>query len=94
MKDPNGNIAHHPVSKLDYYAQPNPTRTAPAPNFISNIFFLTVAMSHYGYLKTVQTYGDLGKQIEEVERHLEFLNGDGSWRGVRSLFFFFFYLQK
>jgi len=45
-------------------------------------------MSHYGYLKTVRTYGDVGKQIDEVERHLEFINGDGSWRGVRSSFLF------
>ena len=69
------------------YAHPI-QHTAPAPNFISNIFFLTIAMSHYGYLKTVRTYGDVGKQIDEVERHLEFINGDGSWRGVRSSFLF------
>ncbi len=66
------------------YAQPLPTQ-APAPNFISNIFFLTIAMSHYGYLKTIQTYNDFSKQIDELEKHLEFINGDGSWMGVRSV---------
>jgi len=56
--------------------------TAPAPNFISNIFYLTIAMSHYGYLRTIQSYNDLGKRVDELQRHLDMLNGDGSWMGV------------
>ncbi|KAF9046597.1 ubiquitin elongating factor core-domain-containing protein [Panaeolus papilionaceus] len=54
---------------------------APAPNFITNIFFLAVAMSHYGYLKTIQTYNNLNKHYDELQRHLDMLNGDGSWMG-------------
>ncbi|KAF5382739.1 hypothetical protein D9615_002873 [Tricholomella constricta] len=50
-------------------------------NFISNIFYLTVAMSHYGYLKTIQTYNNLAKHIEDLQRHLDMVNGDGSWMG-------------
>ncbi|KAJ2929740.1 hypothetical protein H1R20_g7339, partial [Candolleomyces eurysporus] len=52
-----------------------------APNFISNIFFLTIAMAHYGYLKTIDTYNNTHKQMDDVRRHLEYLQGDGSWMG-------------
>lgn len=56
--------------------------TAPPPNFISDIFYLTIAMSHYGYLRTIQTYHDFEKHIEDIQQHLDRLNGDGSWMGV------------
>ncbi|KDQ62323.1 hypothetical protein JAAARDRAFT_149126 [Jaapia argillacea MUCL 33604] len=55
---------------------------APAPNFISDIFYLTIAMNHYGYQKTVDTYEDLAKHTDELQRHLDMLNGDGSWMGT------------
>ena len=54
----------------------------PAPNFISDIFYLAVATSHYGYQKTDSSYSELDKHLEDIERHLSFLNGDGSWMGV------------
>ncbi|KAF8631028.1 hypothetical protein AX15_002639 [Amanita polypyramis BW_CC] len=54
---------------------------APEPNFISNIFFLTIATSHFGYLKTISTYNNLGKLLEDIQRHLGWLQGDGSWMG-------------
>jgi len=62
-----------------YVCHPGP---AAAPNFISNIFYLTIAMSHFGYLKTIQGYNDLAKHIDDLQRHLDFINGDGSWMGV------------
>ncbi|PPQ91665.1 hypothetical protein CVT25_012878 [Psilocybe cyanescens] len=49
------------------------------PNFISNIFYLTVAMSHYGYLRTIQTFNDLSKSSDELQRQLDLVQGDGSW---------------
>ncbi|GLB38346.1 putative ubiquitin elongating factor core [Lyophyllum shimeji] len=55
---------------------------APEPNFISNIFYLTIAMSHYGYLKTIQTYNNLAKHLDDLQRHLDMINGDGSWQGT------------
>jgi hypothetical protein len=60
----------------------NEVSIAPPPNFISDIFYLNIAMSHYGYLRTIQTYSDLQKHIEDIQRHLDYLNGDGSWMGV------------
>ncbi|KIL63235.1 hypothetical protein M378DRAFT_79950 [Amanita muscaria Koide BX008] len=55
--------------------------SAQAPNFISEIFFLTIAASHFGYLKTISTYNSLAKLLEDIQRHLEWLEGDGSWMG-------------
>ncbi|KAJ7044177.1 ubiquitin conjugation factor E4 [Mycena alexandri] len=60
-------------------SQQDPTATP--PNFVSNIFYLAVAMSHYGILRTISTYSDLAKHTEDMQRHLDMLNGDGSWMG-------------
>ena len=53
-----------------------------APNFISDIFYLGLAMAHYGYLRTIQTYEDFAKQKDDMQRHLDMLVGDNSWMGV------------
>jgi hypothetical protein len=39
-------------------------------------------MSHYGILHTISTYSDLAKHLEDMQRHLDMLQGDGSWMGV------------
>ena len=48
-------------------------------------------MSHHGYLQTIQNYNNLAKHIDDLQRHLDMLNGDGSWMGVQdstsSMFF-------
>ncbi|KAH6907999.1 ubiquitin conjugation factor E4 [Coprinopsis sp. MPI-PUGE-AT-0042] len=51
------------------------------PNFISDIFFLTIAMAHVGFLKTVDTYGGTHKQLEEITRHIQMIESDTSWQG-------------
>ncbi|KAJ7644172.1 ubiquitin elongating factor core-domain-containing protein [Roridomyces roridus] len=61
-------------------AQQDPN--APAPNFVSNIFYLAVALSHYGILHTITSFLDLAKHVDEIQRHLDLLNGDGSWMGT------------
>ncbi|KAE9400507.1 hypothetical protein BT96DRAFT_965352 [Gymnopus androsaceus JB14] len=63
------------------WAEENRAPGGPAPNFISDIFYLTVAMSHYGYQKTISSYNDLAKHLDDIQRHVDFLNGDGSWMG-------------
>ncbi|KAJ3770697.1 ubiquitin conjugation factor E4 [Lentinula raphanica] len=68
------------VQEASSWAEEN--RGGPAPNFISDIFYLTIAMSHYGYQKTISNFNDLEKHMEDIERHLNFLNGDGSWMGT------------
>ncbi|KAH9480417.1 Ubiquitin conjugation factor E4 [Psilocybe cubensis] len=61
------------------WEEENKNSLAPPPNFISNIFYLTVAMSHYGYLRTIQTFNDLSKSSDELQRQLDMVQGDGSW---------------
>jgi ubiquitin conjugation factor E4 B len=79
QKDPSGSLSHDAsMNKVM-----NEVSKAPPPNFISDIFYLNIAMSHFGYLRTIQTYTDLQKHIEDIQRHLDYLNGDGSWMGVR-----------
>ena len=52
------------------------------PNFISDIFYLTLAANHIGQLKLINNIDDLAKQYDEIRRHLEVLQEDQSWRGV------------
>ncbi|KAF9030215.1 hypothetical protein BDZ89DRAFT_1091648 [Hymenopellis radicata] len=54
---------------------------APPPNFISDIFYLTIAMGHYGYQRTIHHLGETAKHLDDIQRHLDYLNGDGSWMG-------------
>lgn len=61
------------------------TSTATPPNFITEIFYLTLAMNHYGYQKTISTFEELAKTHDDMVRHREQLEGDGSWRQVCSL---------
>ncbi|KAK0221612.1 ubiquitin elongating factor core-domain-containing protein [Armillaria fumosa] len=68
-------------NEANEWVEQNKDPNAPPPNFISDIFYLAIAMSHYGYQRTIQSYTGLGKSIEDMERHLDYLNGDGSWMG-------------
>lgn len=52
------------------------------PNFITEIFYLTLAASHIGQQKIVNNVEELSRQYDEIRRHLETLNGDQSWRGT------------
>ncbi|TFK28063.1 ubiquitin conjugation factor E4 [Coprinopsis marcescibilis] len=68
------------TEEANQFMEENKQTTGP-PNFISHIFFLTVAMSHYGFLKTIDTYSNTHKQMDDIQRHLQMLEGDGSWMG-------------
>lgn len=59
------------------------TASAATPNFISDIFYLCNALGHYGYIRTIQVYEDLGKTLDDYQRHHDMVTGDGSWMGVR-----------
>lgn len=48
-------------------------RPGPASNFISDIFYLTSAVNHYGLNRTVQTFEELYKQVDELQRHVDLL---------------------
>jgi ubiquitin conjugation factor E4 B len=34
--------------------------------FVSNIFYLAIAMSHHGYLQTIQNYNNLVEHIDDI----------------------------
>jgi ubiquitin conjugation factor E4 B len=77
-RDPNGEVSICPecrlINKIDWIA--------PVPNFISNIFYLCVGMSHYGYLKTVDSYNQLSRHADDTQRHLDSIEQERSWVGV------------
>jgi ubiquitin conjugation factor E4 B len=54
----------------------------PAPNFISDVFFLTVATSHYGMQQTIRRYEDSLKHYDELRNHIESIEADNSWMGT------------
>ncbi|KAF7346366.1 U-box domain-containing protein [Mycena sanguinolenta] len=57
------------------WAEEQQDPNAPPPNFVSNIFYLAVAMSHYGILRTISSYSDLAKHLDDMQRHLDMLQG-------------------
>ncbi|KAJ3033823.1 hypothetical protein HDV00_005788 [Rhizophlyctis rosea] len=61
-------------------ANPNPS----PPNFVSDVFFLTLAMHHYGLLSTIRHYTDLIKQQEELLKAVKRMRAErdsGRWAG-------------
>ena len=59
---------------VTHYRHLTKFRVGPTPNFITEIFFLASAISHYGLNRTLQSYDDLHKEMEDVQRHIDFLN--------------------
>lgn len=55
--------------------------TAP-PNFISDIFYLSLAMFHFGYQRTIQEMDDFAKHADELQRHIDRLENDINWQGT------------
>ncbi|EIM85743.1 uncharacterized protein STEHIDRAFT_59114 [Stereum hirsutum FP-91666 SS1] len=55
---------------------------APPPNFISDVYFLTLAMFHYGFLKTVDTFEEYAKDLDDTKKRLEQAEGDTTWQGT------------
>jgi len=55
---------------------------ASAPNFISEIFFLCIGMGHCGYFKTINSYTDASRHVEESGRHIDLVEQERTWVGV------------
>ena len=52
-------------------------------NFISDVFFLTVAAHHYGLGATEVTHDQLGRDLHEMEKHLEHMQEErAKWLNV------------
>ncbi|ODQ65742.1 hypothetical protein NADFUDRAFT_46380 [Nadsonia fulvescens var. elongata DSM 6958] len=58
------------------YYQENTSTEGETPNFISDVFFLTVAYMHYGLGGTIQSLTRLKKTVEELKSNLDRLEAE------------------
>ncbi|KZS93697.1 hypothetical protein SISNIDRAFT_485310 [Sistotremastrum niveocremeum HHB9708] len=49
-------------------------------NFITEIFYLTATINHYGLMRTIQSAQDLHKAIDERQNVIDWYEGDPTWR--------------
>ncbi|KAF0531124.1 Ubiquitin conjugation factor E4 [Gigaspora margarita] len=57
--------------------------SASAPNFISEIFFLTIAMHHYGPLHSYEVYNNFIRDILELQKQYDRMRADQpNWAGT------------
>jgi ubiquitin conjugation factor E4 B len=65
---------------MDKYKEANPTPQT--PNFISEIFFMTLAYQHYGHMSTLRFYNRFVREVDDMQRngkrHVE-ARENGSW---------------
>lgn len=54
----------------------------PAPNFISEIFFLCCSYLHIGVMHTIKEHKGISQQIRHEERQVAEIEADSTWRGV------------
>ncbi|KAI0036443.1 ubiquitin conjugation factor E4 [Vararia minispora EC-137] len=73
--------AHSNRVELNDETRINATSAVP-PNFISDIFYLTLSIGHYGLSKTFDNFEELGKRIEDYKRSLASIEDDGTWAGT------------
>ena len=46
-----------------------------SPNFVTEIFFATLSLGHFGFLSTARLYGNLVKEIQELKGHVAKIKG-------------------
>ncbi|KAJ3035323.1 hypothetical protein HK097_004237, partial [Rhizophlyctis rosea] len=55
------------------------------PNFVSDVFYLTLALHHYGFLSTIRNYTTLTKEADELRKAVKRMQQDrdaGRWEGA------------
>lgn len=67
--------------EADAYFAESPTSATPV-NFISDVFFLTCAFQHVGLGKTVNNRNDLEKRLSDLEKEVQRIEADTTWRNV------------
>ncbi|GAA6010598.1 hypothetical protein JCM11491_002989 [Sporobolomyces phaffii] len=63
-----------------YYSAPSTDH--PAPNFISEVFFLTAQFLHIGTMHAIKEHKGISEQIGHMNRQLREMEADTSWRGT------------
>ncbi|KND04737.1 hypothetical protein, variant [Spizellomyces punctatus DAOM BR117] len=68
-----------------YVKQWHETHPNPEPtNFVSDIFYLTLGLHHYGLMSIIRQYTTLIKQTQELAKHVEKMKAErdsGAWPG-------------
>lgn len=69
-------------AEADEYAsaQTSASAAGPPPNFISEVYWLACALMHVGLGKTVGTRNELERKIGDIERDIQRLEADDSWK--------------
>jgi hypothetical protein len=52
------------------------------PNFITEVFYLTMAVNHYALMRAFQFEEQVQKVIQNRQTMLEAFDADNSWQGV------------
>lgn len=58
------------------------TAAPPAPNFISEVFFLCCSYLHIGIMHTIKEHKGYRQQLRHEERQIAEIEADSTWRGV------------
>ncbi|BGO95650.1 Ubiquitin conjugation factor E4 [Rhodotorula toruloides] len=66
----------------DEYYNKDSTAAAPAPNFISDIFFLCAQYLHLGPMHAIKEHKGIGQQVSHMQRQLNDMEADSTWRGT------------
>ncbi|ORY88496.1 ubiquitin elongating factor core-domain-containing protein [Leucosporidium creatinivorum] len=66
----------------EYYARPADAPAPPAPNFISEIFFLCCSYLHIGIMHTIKEHKGYRQSIRHEERQIADIEADSTWRGT------------
>lgn len=66
----------------EFYAKPaEGAEAGPAPNFISEVFFLNIAIQHVGVMHSIKAHKNIGQNISHYRRELADMEADTTWRG-------------
>ncbi|KAM0790391.1 hypothetical protein ACM66B_003273 [Microbotryomycetes sp. NB124-2] len=66
----------------EYYESSDMSQTTNAPNFISDVFFLTTAFLHIGPMHAIKEHKGMVQQVRYEERQIADIEHDSTWRGT------------
>lgn len=65
----------------EFFAKASGAPAAPAPNFISEVFFLNIALQHIGVMHSIKARKHIEQNISHYRRELGDMEADTTWRG-------------
>lgn len=61
------------------------SQVSSAPNFITEVFYLTAAFNHYGLIRTIGFYNELERHLDDIDKYLERAESDTRFVGVSGI---------